>query len=141
MAGRMRWTDGIIAVDWGTTNCRAYRLDPSGKCIDQFEDSNGVLTVPAGGFPDAIAEIRHRLGDLPLLLAGMIGSNRGWVEAPYVPCPARIGELAGNLVWADERSAIVPGVSYVGQGRADVMRGEEVQLLGGVAAGLVDPQG
>jgi 2-dehydro-3-deoxygalactonokinase len=35
----------------------------------------------------------------------------------------------------------VPGVSYVGQGRADVMRGEEVQLLGGVAAGLVNPDG
>jgi 2-dehydro-3-deoxygalactonokinase len=78
---------------------------------------------------------------LPMLLAGMIGSNRGWVEAPYVPCPAGIEELAAKVVWADERSAIVPGVSYVGQGRADVMRGEEVQLLGAVAAGLVDPDG
>jgi len=71
------------------------------------------------------------------LLAGMIGSNKGWVEAPYVPCPAGIDELAANLTWAGEREAIVPGVSYIGQGRADVMRGEEVQLLGGVAAGLV----
>ncbi|MEJ7935048.1 2-dehydro-3-deoxygalactonokinase [Sphingobium sp. AN558] len=25
---------------------------------------------------------------MPMLLAGMIGSNRGWMEAPYVPCPA-----------------------------------------------------
>ena len=137
----MRWADGFIAVDWGTTNRRAYRIDGDGRNVGEFEDSKGVLAVPAGGFPDAVAEIRQRLGDLPLLLAGMVGSNRGWVEAPYVPCPAGIGELAGNLVWADERSAIVPGVSYVGQGRADVMRGEEVQLLGGVAAGLVDPQG
>ena len=24
----MRWADGFIAVDWGTTNRRAYRLDP-----------------------------------------------------------------------------------------------------------------
>jgi 2-dehydro-3-deoxygalactonokinase len=30
-------------------------------------------------------------------------------------------------------------VSFVGNGHADVMRGEEVQLLGAVAAGLVDP--
>jgi 2-dehydro-3-deoxygalactonokinase len=137
----MRWADGFIAVDWGTTNRRAYLLDPSGQCIDEFEDGKGVLSVPQGEFPAAVGEIRDRLGDLPLLLAGMIGSNRGWVEAPYVPCPAGIGELARSVVWAGEREAIVPGVSYIGQGRADVMRGEEVQLLGGVAAGLVNSEG
>ena len=46
--------------------------------------------MPKGGFGDAVAEIRERLGDRPLLLAGMVGSNRGWIEAPYVPCPAGI---------------------------------------------------
>jgi 2-dehydro-3-deoxygalactonokinase len=71
----------------------------------------------------------------------MAGSNRGWVDAPYLPCPVGIDDLVKNLVWPDERSAIVPGVSYIGQGRADVMRGEEVQLLGGVAAGLVNSEG
>ena len=135
----MRWTDGYIAVDWGTTNRRAYLIDSSGKHTDEFEDAKGVLSVPDGGFPGAVAEIRQRLGDKPLLLAGMIGSNRGWKEAPYVPCPAGIDEIAGKLVWAGDREAIVPGVSYIGDGRADVMRGEEVQLLGAVAAGMVDP--
>jgi 2-dehydro-3-deoxygalactonokinase len=140
MGGRMGWADGFIAVDWGTTNRRAYLIDGSGNRTGEFEDGEGVLSVPQGGFPAAVAEIRQRLGDKPLLLAGMIGSNKGWVEAPYVPCPAGIEDLAGKLVWADERAAIVPGVSFVGQGRADVMRGEEVQLLGGVAAGLVKPE-
>jgi 2-dehydro-3-deoxygalactonokinase len=137
----MRWTDGFIAVDWGTTNRRAYRIDPSGACVDEFEDGKGALSVPSGEFPAAAAEIRTRLGDLPLLLAGMAGSNRGWVEAPYVPCPAAIEDLVSNLVWAGKREAIIPGVSYIGQGRSDVMRGEEVQLLGGVATGMVDPEG
>jgi len=136
----MRWTDGFIAVDWGTTNRRAYRLDGSGKCVDQFEDDKGVLSV-GDAFPAAVVEIRQRLGDHPLLLAGMVGSNRGWKEAPYVPCPAGLEDLYGHLTWVGEREAIVPGVSYVGNGRADVMRGEEVQLLGAVAAGLVDPMG
>jgi len=135
MGKAMRWADGFIAVDWGTTNRRAYLLDGAGHRIDEFEDAKGVLTVT--DFPAAVAEIRERLGDRPLLLAGMIGSNKGWVEAPYVACPAGIDELAANLAWAGEREAIVPGVSYIGQGRADVMRGEEVQLLGGVVAGLV----
>jgi 2-dehydro-3-deoxygalactonokinase len=134
----MRWTDGFIAVDWGTTNRRAYVVDGSGRPGAEFEDSKGVLSVPSGGFPAAVAEIRERLGEKPLLLAGMIGSNRGWVEAPYVPCPAGIEDLAKGIAWAGEREAIVPGVSYTGNGRADVMRGEEVQLLGAVAAGTID---
>ena len=137
----MRWTEGLIAVDWGTTNRRAYRIDANGNCADEFEDGKGVMSVAAGGFRDAVAEIRRRLGDLPLLLAGMVGSNRGWKEAPYVPCPAGMDELVKALVWTGEREAIVPGVSFIGNGRADVMRGEEVQLLGAVAAGSVDPMG
>jgi 2-dehydro-3-deoxygalactonokinase len=137
----MRWTEGFIAADWGTTNRRAYRLDAGGHCVDEFEDDRGVLSISGGDFGAAVAEIRERLGDLPLLLAGMIGSNRGWKEAPYVPCPAGLDGLAGALTWVGEREAIVPGVSYIGNGRADVMRGEEVQLLGAVAAGLVDPTG
>ena len=141
MAKSMRWAEGFIAVDWGTTNRRAYRLDSSGKCTGEFEDHEGVLTVPAGGFPSAVAEIRQRLGDHPLLLAGMIGSNRGWKEAAYVPCPAGLDDLRARLAWAGDHEAIVPGVSYIGDGRADVMRGEEVQLLGAVTAGLIDPMG
>ena len=135
----MRWAEGFIAVDWGTTNRRAYLLDSSGHCSNEFEDSKGLLSVSTSEFPAAVAEIRGKLGDHPMLLAGMVGSNRGWKEAPYVPCPAGIDDLVAKLVWADKREAIVPGVSYIADGRGDVMRGEEVQLLGAVAAGLVDP--
>jgi 2-dehydro-3-deoxygalactonokinase len=135
----MGWTDGYIAVDWGTTNRRAYLIDGAGQRTDEFEDAKGVLSIPEGGFPAAIAEIRQRLGDKPLLLAGMIGSNRGWQEAPYVPCPTDLDGLVKGLVRPSAREAIVPGVSFIGDGRADVMRGEEVQLLGAAAAGMVDP--
>lgn len=133
----MRWAEGFIAVDWGTTNRRAYRIDGQGRCVDEFEDDRGVLSIPAGGFPDAVKEIRARLGDRPMLLAGMIGSNRGWVEAPYVACPAGLDDLANGLAFADDRAAIVPGVSDAQ--RPDVMRGEEVQLLGAVAEGMIPP--
>ena len=123
MTAQMNWSEGFIAADWGTTNRRAYRIDASGKCVDEFEDHRGVLSIAEGDFPAAVDEIRQRLGDLPLLLAGMIGSSRGWKEAPYVHCPAGLDDLADALVWAGEREAIVPGVSYLGNGRADVMRG------------------
>ena len=135
----MRWPDGFIAVDWGTTNRRAYLIDSAGKEIGEFEDGKGILSIGSGEFPAAIEQIRAKLGDKPLLLAGMVGSNRGWKEAPYVPCPAGIDEIAQGIVWAGEREAIVPGVSYIGDDRADVMRGEEVQLVGALSAGLIGP--
>ena len=134
----MRWNDGLIAVDWGTTNRRAYLMDSSGSCIQEFEDERGIMSVPQGEFPAAVAEIRSRLGDKPLLLAGMVGSNRGWIEAPYVPCPAAISDLVAGLAWPSKREAIVPGVKMDSGSHADVMRGEEVQLLGAVASGEVD---
>lgn len=137
-SGPMRWADGFIAVDWGTTNRRAYRIDPGGACVAEMEDDCGVLSIAAGGFPAAAADIRARLGDLPLLMAGMVGSTRGWIEAPYVPCPVGLDGLAARLCWVEPgRVAIVPGLSVQSAGHADVMRGEEVQMFGAVAAGLI----
>ncbi len=137
MSGTIAWTDGFIAVDWGTTNRRAYLFDRHAGCIDEFEDDKGVLSVGSGGFEAALGEIRSKLGDRPMLLAGMVGSNRGWIEAPYVPCPAGFLELAEKVVRSpDGSAAIVPGVS-MSNGRVDVMRGEEVQLVGAVASGEI----
>src|SRR3546814_15496330 len=58
---------------------------------------------------------------------------------PYVAAPAGIDELVAGLDWIDDRTAIVPGVSCSAGDRADVMRGEEVQLLGAVAGWMVPP--
>jgi len=135
----MRWAEGFITADWGTTNRRAYLIDANGKCLDRFEDDKGILSVPPGGFAGAVAEIRDKLGDHPLLLGGMVGSNRGWIEAPYVPCPANLEDLVQALAWAGEREAIIPGVSVLRSDRADVMRGEEVQVLGALELGAISP--
>lgn len=138
----MRWPDGFIAVDWGTTNRRAWKVGHDGRCEAELEDSCGVLPVKNRDFAGPVAELREKLGDLPLLMAGMIGSNRGLVEVPYVPCPAGLGDLARHLAWAEAgRCAIVPGLSYCEGERADVMRGEEVQILGSVEAGEIPADG
>lgn len=127
-----------IAVDWGSTNRRALRIDTDGAVADRLRDDRGVLALAGGDFAAEAAAIRARLGDLPMLCAGMVGSNRGWVDAGYVPAPAGLDALAATLCWVEPgRTAIVPGVCRRADGRADVMRGEEVLLLGAVAAGLV----
>jgi 2-dehydro-3-deoxygalactonokinase len=134
----MRWAEGFIAVDWGTTNRRSYLIGADGRLGESIEDDQGILSVPPGGFPKAVADLRDRLGDGPMLLAGMVGSNRGWVEVPYVRCPAGAEDLADRVTWAEPGvAAIIPGVAYADGDAADVMRGEEVQIVGAVAAGLV----
>lgn len=125
-------TTSLIAVDWGTTNRRAFALGPDGTVIERIADGLGILSV--ADFPAALSDLRRRLGDAPMLLAGMVGSNRGWIEAPYLRCPVDLDALAGGLTRLGS-AAIVPGV----RDTVDVMRGEEVQLLGAVAAGLVAP--
>ena len=126
----------LLAIDWGTTNRRVYRIG-DGAVVATERDALGVTAV--SDFAGELAAIRARFGDLPVLMAGMVGSTIGWREAHYVPAPAGLDDLGDNLLRIDERTAIVPGVSFSDGTRGDVMRGEEVQLLGAVAAGLTPP--
>jgi len=126
----------FIAVDWGTTNRRAFRIE-DGNIFATERDDRGAANVAAVDYEAEVAGIRDRLGDLPMLLAGMVGSNIGWRSVPYVAAPAGLTDVAAALEWIDDRTAIVPGLWYRDGFHADVMRGEEVQLLGAVAAGLV----
>lgn len=125
-----------IAVDWGTTNRRAYLIDADGAVLDTVRDDRGVLAIERSEYPREVAALRERLGALPVIAAGMIGSTRGWVDAPYVPAPADLAALVqARAVIPGEDVVIVPGVCLTGP-RSDVMRGEEVQVLGAIAAGL-----
>ncbi len=130
-------TPACIAIDWGTTNRRIYVLTADGAVLDTVRDDRGVLAMAPGDYPNEIAAIRVRFGALPIIAAGMVGSTRGWREAAYVPAPADLPTLAGAATRVPELDVtIVPGVSLLTDTRADVMRGEEVQVLGAVAAGL-----
>ena len=113
-----------IAVDWGTTNRRAYLIDAGGAVLDTVRDDRGVLAIERSDYPREVAALRERLGALPVIAAGMIGSTRGWVDAPYVPAPADLAALvAARADVPGEDVAIVPGVCLTGA-RSDVMRGE-----------------
>ena len=134
----------FLAVDWGTTNRRVFALSAAGEVLATERDGTGLLSVPPGGFVAEAEAIRQRFGDLPMICAGMVGSARGWVNAPYAACPAGLSDLAERLVWAEPgRTAIVPGLSCINDDgtHGDVMRGEDVQLLGAVTAGMASDNG
>lgn len=135
----MDWHGPFIAVDWGTTNRRAWRIGADGTVEDSLADGSGIISVPAEGFDAEAAALRARLGDLPMLLGGMIGSDRGWRNVAYVPCPADLKSLATGICWIGPRTGIVPGVSQKGPQAPEVMRGEEVQIFGALALGTISP--
>jgi len=131
----------LIAVDWGTSSFRAYRLAPDGKILETRSAPKGILAVEAGRFPQVLEEqVGDWLaaGEAPVVMSGMVGSRQGWAEVPYVQCPAGFDELARNLKtveWGKWQAWIVPGLSFVDDaGVPDVMRGEEVQILGALPA-------
>ena len=130
----------MIGVDWGTSRFRAYRLTAAGAIRDHRASARGILAVPDGRFADSLREeIGPWLaaGERHVLLCGMVGSRQGWVEAPYLPCPAGPADLAAALTdvpfdWAEVK--LVPGLSGTDRdGVAEVMRGEETQLAGALA--------
>ena len=131
----------LIGVDWGTTSFRAYLIGRCGVILDRREAEAGILGIDAGTFATELdrqlAIWKTRGAGLPVLLSGMIGSRQGWVETPYSNLPCGLDTLADQLSKpgdADRAVYLVPGVSRRGPGMPDVMRGEEVQVLGAIAS-------
>ncbi len=134
----------LVAVDWGTSSLRGALLDAEGQVIEERPFSRGIMTVAPGEFPAVfVACFGDWLArsDGLCLISGMAGSRQGWMEAPYCASPAGFGEVAARLAWIEApppgwRIAMVPGLSCEhgsAQGLPavpDVMRGEEVQILG-----------
>lgn len=129
----------FIAGDWGTSNLRLFLV--GGGQVMARADGPGVAAA-AGRledvFFDTIAPWIAQHGPLPAILCGMVGSTIGWREAAYLDCPTAVGDLARGLLRFTARGlsiAIVPGLATTGPlGGPDVMRGEETQILGALAA-------
>jgi len=126
----------MIGVDWGTTSLRAYRIGAGGAVLDRLDRPGGILTVPDGGFPGALADAIGpwlSAGERRVLLCGMVGSRQGWIEAPYLRCPAGPAEIAVATIPVPFDSAetrLIPGLTTEDpHGIPDVMRGEETKLV------------
>ena len=131
----------LVAVDWGTSALRGALLDDYGHVLEQRSSGQGILQVPKDEFATVFeanfADWTSATGQFDsksspqALISGMAGSQQGWTEAPYCPCPAGFDDLAERLAWVQPRRiAIVPGLCCEHDGVPDVMRGEEVQIFG-----------
>jgi 2-dehydro-3-deoxygalactonokinase len=130
----------FLAVDWGTTNLRAWVVSEQGRAGRPLELPRGVSKLGPGEAEICLRDVVRpalKAERLPAVICGMAGSTIGWVEVPYLDCPADAASLAAGLHWIDGQDppvAIVPGLRGPGvDGGPDVMRGEETQAIGWLA--------
>lgn len=127
----------LIALDWGTTSFRGYHIGADATVLEKVSAKAGIMQVGSSSFEDVLVkEIGHWLREfpqVPIVASGMITSKQGWVETPYLPCPATLADLARNLQPHELRDGrlinFVCGVCQE-QPTPNIMRGEETQVAG-----------
>jgi 2-dehydro-3-deoxygalactonokinase len=133
-------TQMFIVGDWGTSQLRMFlcrRNEKNGLSVLDKITGPGVSAC-SGKLEETLLKLIEtwvlEYGKLSIVLSGMVGSNIGWVETPYLECPANVRDLAKARVqfMADGHNvSIIPGLACINpMGVPDVMRGEEMQVLG-----------
>jgi 2-dehydro-3-deoxygalactonokinase len=129
-----------IAADWGTSHLRLWLMDAQNKVIAARHSDRGMGRITADDYETVllglIGETLDPAVTTPVICCGMAGARQGWIEAPYrtVPCPPGTLADAAQPIIRDPRLSvrILPGLSQASP--ADVMRGEETQIAGYLAA-------
>ena len=138
----------LIALDWGTTSLRAYKLGSGGAVLDQRALTYGIMALPDTprilhgtlcedrfelAFDEACGDWLDAQPGLAVIACGMVGSAQGWREVPYCPTPVRVDGLSSQLQRLRTAGGVdvylVPGVIEHSR-LPNVMRGEETQVLG-----------
>ena len=125
-----------IAVDWGTSNMRAWAMSASGTILAEAGSDQGMGKLDRNDFEPALLAVVQDWIDGPtqVIACGMVGSRQGWVEAPYatVPCATLPeGLVKAPTTHPDLTVHVIPGIKQTTP--ADVMRGEETQVTGFLA--------
>lgn len=134
-------TRPFIGLDWGSTSFRAYLVNGEGEVTDQFAAAEGILSVKDGAFEQTLeSHIGNWDKALPVIASGMITSRQGWVELPYVDCPAGTAELAKAIQRKSLASGrivhFITGLHHNSPSLGDdVMRSEETQVFGAMESG------
>ncbi len=123
-----------IAVDWGTSNLRAWAMARDGTVLAEAGSDEGMGKLSPDGFEPALLRLigPWLASNPPVVACGMVGSRQGWREAPYrsVPCPPldRAALIAAPTTDPRLQVRIAPGLMQAKP--ANVMRGEETQIAG-----------
>ncbi len=134
----------FISCDWGTSRLRLRLVDrASQRILAEHVTDQGIQTLAAthptrngrhellsAVFEDGITALG--VGDqagIPAVISGMASSTLGWQSLPYALLPVPIDGRTLRFVdfqQAGRRVRLVSGL----QATSDVMRGEEMELIG-----------
>jgi 2-dehydro-3-deoxygalactonokinase len=129
-----------VAVDWGTSNLRAWAIGICGNVMFSHTSDQGMSKLMPDAYPRVLGgfltgKFPSERSQIDVLICGMAGAKQGWMEAPYLDAPTDLEALLSRAVvpaMPDARVSvrILPGICQRTAGQEDVMRGEETQLLG-----------
>jgi 2-dehydro-3-deoxygalactonokinase len=147
--------DEILGCDWGTSSLRLRLADTTNlNIISEENAARGIATTfnawKATGQYDPqqrisfylavineyIQQMEKRLNrslyNVPLVISGMASSSVGMVDVPYATLPFALdGSGAGTYYMEPNSTCKHPVLLVAGvKGEAEVMRGEETQLVG-----------
>jgi 2-dehydro-3-deoxygalactonokinase len=126
----------FVGINWGSTNFRAYLIDADGTLLEEMSRPAGVAKLDRSGMEALMQEMAQQWpAHGPVYAAGMIGSNVGWQNVPYVVAPASLDDIGGGAVASNIGGVamqLVPGMtcSRAYDDGPDILRGEEVELFG-----------
>jgi len=137
-------SNSFFSCDWGTTHFRLRLVDTSdGSCLREVQTAEGV-GVLAKDYPDQqnraqryeevllghMAALQQDSAPEWCIVSGMGSSRIGWKELPYASLPISLD--GAGLV--HETLALRGGIAAVLisglRDEADVIRGEEVEIIG-----------
>jgi 2-dehydro-3-deoxygalactonokinase len=134
------------AVDWGTSSFRLWLIGDDGGVLGERRSGEGMTTAASAGFAEVLQSHLSALSapnDIPVIVCGMAGARQGWVEAGYIDTPTSLAAILTGAVSVpgQERDVrILPGLAQRSEQAPDVIRGEETQLLGAIAADATGEQ-
>jgi 2-dehydro-3-deoxygalactonokinase len=130
MNGLIAW----IAVDWGTSNLRAWAMDEEGRVIANAASEAGMARLSPDHFEPTLLRVIDRWlasgRKTRVVACGMLGARQGWMEAPYasVPCTPVTQTMVPECRDPRLEVHILAGIRQLHP--PDVMRGEETQIAG-----------
>ncbi|NTF41060.1 2-dehydro-3-deoxygalactonokinase [Rhizobium sp. AC27/96] len=129
-----------VAVDWGTSSFRLWLIGEDGNILAERRSGEGMTVAAQTGFAKVLQAHLDAISapsDIPVIVCGMAGARQGWVEAGYIDTPASLAAILTGAVAVPGQARdvrILPGLAQRSTQAPDVMRGEETQLLGAIAA-------
>ncbi len=129
----------FIAIDWGASQLKAFLCQPGALLPKVLASASGPGVAAARGqfrltLLAAVGDWLRQDPTLPVYMAGHITSSLGWYQTRYLPTPCVPQALLPALVQGqcpDMALWLSTGLRCaLPEGGDDVMRGEEVQILG-----------